>query len=165
MSFVSRLLPQPIVTLGIIGLWMALAAGLSLGNLLLAVILGVMIPLLTQGFWPGQPTIARPLLAIALFARVVVDIVVANLEVARLVIGPLDRLTPAFVEVPLDIEDPFVATLLASIVSLTPGTVSIDIDRDRHVLQVHALNVVNEAQLIATIKRRYEAPLKEIFEC
>jgi multicomponent K+:H+ antiporter subunit E len=50
-------------------------------------------------------------------------------------------------------------------VSLTPGTVSIDIDRATRMLRVHALNVADEAELIATIKRRYEAPLKEVFGC
>ena len=66
---------------------------------------------------------------------------------------------------PLDIDDPFVATLLGSIVSLTPGTVSVDIDRSRGVLQVHALHVEDPAAASAQIKSRYEAPLREVFAC
>jgi multicomponent K+:H+ antiporter subunit E len=58
-----------------------------------------------------------------------------------------------------------VATLLGSIVSLTPGTVSIEIDRERHVLLVHGLDIEDEAAMIATVKARYETPLKEIFGC
>ncbi|WP_291864270.1 Na+/H+ antiporter subunit E [Bradyrhizobium sp.] len=165
MTLLARVLPQPTITLVIIGLWMVLASSPSLGNLLLAVILGVSIPWITQSFWPGRPQLARPLAGIALFARVVGDIILANWEVARLVVGPLDRLRPAFIDVPIDIDDPFVATLLASIVSLTPGTVSVDIDRAAGILHVHALNVAVESELIATIKHRYEAPLKEIFGC
>jgi multicomponent K+:H+ antiporter subunit E len=69
------------------------------------------------------------------------------------------------VEVPLDIADPFVATLLGSIVSLTPGTVSIEIDRTKNVLFVHGLDIEDEAAVIASIKARYEAPLKEAFAC
>ncbi|MDP1583571.1 MAG: Na+/H+ antiporter subunit E [Bradyrhizobium sp.] len=165
MTLLARVLPQPTITLGIIGLWMVLAPSPSLGNLLLAVILGVSIPWITQSFWPDRPRLARPLTGIALFVRVVGDIVLANWEVARLVVGPLDRLKPAFIDVPIEIDDPFVATLLASIVSLTPGTVSVDIDRAAGILNVHALDVADEADLIATIKRRYEAPLKEVFGC
>lgn len=165
MTVFSRLLPQPVITLGIIGLWMILATSPSLGNLLLAAFLGVSVPWLSQGFWPDRPRIARPLAGILLFVRVVGDIIIANWEVARLVLGPIDRLKPAFIDVPLDIDDPFVATLLASIVSLTPGTVSIDIDRASNLLHIHALNVPDEGDLIATIKRRYEAPLKEVFGC
>lgn len=165
MTLLARALPQPTITLAIIGLWMVLAPSPSLGNLLLAVILGVSIPWITQSFWPDRPHLARPLTGIALFVRVVGDIILANWEVARLVVGPLDRLKPAFIDVPVEIDNPFVATLLASIVSLTPGTVSVDIDRAASILNVHALNVADEAELIATIKRRYEAPLKEVFGC
>jgi multicomponent K+:H+ antiporter subunit E len=159
------LLPQPLLSLAIVGLWLALAPGLTLGNLLLGACLSLAIPWTTARFWPDRPRVSRPLAGLALFLRVVVDIVVANGQVARLVLGPLDRLNPAFIEVPLDIADPFVATLLGSIVSLTPGTVSVEIERERKVLLVHALDVDDPLALAETIKARYEAPLKEIFQC
>jgi multicomponent K+:H+ antiporter subunit E len=54
---------------------------------------------------------------------------------------------------------------LGSIITLTPGTVSIDIDRERRILRVHALDVEDTAALVSEIKTRYEAPLKEIFGC
>ncbi|MFA7300589.1 MAG: Na+/H+ antiporter subunit E, partial [Sideroxydans sp.] len=66
---------------------------------------------------------------------------------------------------PLDLRDPFAATVLGSIVSLTPGTVSIDVDRERWVLHLHALNAPDPEALIREIKQRYEAPIKEIFTC
>ena len=50
-------------------------------------------------------------------------------------------------------------------ITLTPGTVSVDIDQERHMLLVHALDVTDVPAAIDTIKRRYEAPLKEIFGC
>ena len=93
------------------------------------------------------------------------DIVTANLEVARQVVGPVERLRPGFLEVPLDVADPFVATVLGSVVSLTPGTVSVEIERDRRVLLVHALHVEDAGAAVARIKARYEAPLKEVFGC
>lgn len=165
MTFFARLVPLPAITLAIIGLWMVLAPGFSLGNLILAILLGVLIPRLTRNFWPHPPRVCRPFAGIALFLRVMGDIIVANWQVARLVIGPLDRLKPAMVEVPIDINSPFVATLLAGIVSLTPGTVSVDIDLPGGVLHVHALDVADKAELVATIRNRYEAPLKEVFGC
>jgi multicomponent K+:H+ antiporter subunit E len=77
----------------------------------------------------------------------------------------MDRIHPAFLEIPLDTRDDFVATILGSIITLTPGTVSIDIDRERRILHVHALDVDDPAAMVAEIKSRYEAPLKEIFGC
>ncbi len=165
MTLGQRLLPQPLVTLAIVVMWMTLATSPSLGNLLLGLAVGLVIPLVTQSFWPDRPRTFRPLLAAKLFFRVMADIVMANLEVARLVVGPLERIRPSFIEIPLDVDHPFVATVLGSIISLTPGTVSIEIDPAKRVLLVHALDVGDEAELIATAKARYEAPLKEIFGC
>jgi multicomponent K+:H+ antiporter subunit E len=55
--------------------------------------------------------------------------------------------------------------MLASIISLTPGTVSADLSDDRKTLLVHGLDVDDEAVLVEQIKRRYEAPLLEVFAC
>lgn len=158
-------LPHPALSVVIFLLWAALNNAASPGTLLLGAALGVALPLLTRRFWPDTPRLRRPGVALRLAVRVALDIVVANLGVARRVLGPLSRLQPAFVEVPLDLADPFVATILASIVSLTPGTVSIDVDRTRWVLSLHALDAPDPQALAASIKARYEAPLKEIFAC
>lgn len=160
-----RWFPHPVLSAAIFLLWAALTNAASLGTLLLGAALGVALPLATQRFWPDAPRLRHPAAILRLAARVALDILVANLAVARRVLGPLDRLRPAFVEVPLELRDPFAATLLASIVSLTPGTVSIDVDRTRWVLALHALDAPDPRQLIATIKARYEAPLLEIFAC
>ncbi|MDP2794526.1 MAG: Na+/H+ antiporter subunit E [Sulfurisoma sp.] len=160
-----RILPRPALSAAIFLLWAALANAASPGMLLLGALLALALPFVTRPFWPDAPRLARPGTALRLAARVAVDIVVANWAVARRVAGPLARLEPAFVEVPLDLRDPFVATILASIVSLTPGTVSIDVDQERWVLSLHALDAPDPGALIREIKQRYEVPLKEIFAC
>ena len=161
----SRMLPQPLVSLMILALWIAIAPSPSLGQVVLGGVVALAIPWFTHPFWPDPPRLLRPGVAALLFLRVIWDIVVANVEVAQLVLGPADRLHPVFIELPLEIDDPFVATILASIITLTPGTLSVDIDRARRVLLVHALDVADVPAAIDTIKRRYEAPLKEIFGC
>ena len=76
---------------------------------------------------------ADPVAALRLALVVLGDIVTANLLVARQVLGPPAALRPDFLDVPLDIVDPLVATILGSIVSLTPGTVSVEIDRAKRI--------------------------------
>ena len=162
---IARLLPHPLLALTIFLVWVAITNAGSAGLLLLGALLAVVLPLITRSFWPEAPRLARPGLALRFLGVFSADIVLANLRVARQVIGPLHRLSPALVEIPLDLRDPFVATLLASVVSLTPGTVAIDVDQQRWTLLVHALDSPDQAALIAEIKTRYEAPLKEIFGC
>jgi len=165
MSLARRLLPQPFVSLAILGLWLVITSTFTTGSLVMGVILGILIPIFTQPFWPNRPLVRRPMLAMRLFLLLCWDIILANWEVARLVLGPIDRIHPQFFDLPIAINDPFVATLLASIISLTPGTVSVDIDMEAGVIHVHCFNIMDEALTIATIKARYEAPLKEIFQC
>lgn len=165
MSLVHRILPQPLLSLLILGLWLILASEPSAGQIVLGAVLAVLLPWATRGFWPDRPRLADPLAGLRLLGIVLADIVTANLLVARQVLGPPEALRPGFLEVPLDLRDPFLATLLGSIVSLTPGTVSVEIDRGRDVLLVHALHVEDEAAAIAAIKSRYEAPLRKVFAC
>lgn len=161
----SRLLPQPVLSLLIFGLWLTLAPAPSIGQLLLAALLALGLPWATRSFWPNPSRVRDAGTGLRLLGRVLADIVVANLEVARQVVGPIGRLRPSFLEVPLDLEDSFVASIFGSIISLTPGTVSVDIDRERRVLLVHALHVEDADAAVARMKARYEAPLKKVFGC
>lgn len=160
-----RWLPQPLLSLCLLLVWMLLVDSSSLGQWLLGALLGWLIPFLTQLFWITPPRIYRPGKLCLFLLRVLGDIVIANLQVAKLILGPVDRLRPAFVEVPMLLEDDLALTMLASVISLTPGTVSADLSDDRKTLLVHSLDVADEATLVAEIKSRYEAPLLEVFTC
>lgn len=145
--------------------WLLLNNSLSPGQILLGALLALSIPLLVAPLQRPQPQVRRPGLALRYALRVVWDILVANFEVARRVLGPTSTLRPAFVALPLDIEGELPLTLLASTISLTPGTLSADLSEDKRWLYIHVLHLTDEAALIAEIKQRYEAPLREIFGC
>jgi multicomponent K+:H+ antiporter subunit E len=159
----KRLLPQPLLSASRLALWLLLNNSLTPAQLLLGALLAWLLPAITAPFWPQPVRLRRPLLAVRLLARVLVDIVVANLEVARRILGPESALKPCFVWVPLDIGQPWGIAALAEIITLTPGTVSAQLTADRRFLLVHALNETDPEALVATIKARYERPLMEIF--
>jgi multicomponent K+:H+ antiporter subunit E len=104
-------------------------------------------------------------LILRLVGRVLWDIVRANFSVARVVLGPSSGVHPVFVRFPLEIEGDFAITLLSGVISLTPGTLSADLDTERRFLLVHALSENDPEALVTQIKARYEAPIKEIFAC
>ncbi len=161
----ARWLPHPVFSLFLLGTWLLLVNDFSPGHWLLGAFLGWGIPLLTRDLWVAAPRLRRPLALLRFVLLILGDIVIANLQVAWRILGPTARLRPAFVEIPLDIEDEVLQTLLAGIVTMTPGTVSADLSDDRRTLLVHGLDIDDEAALIRSIKERYEAPLKEIFAC
>jgi multicomponent K+:H+ antiporter subunit E len=160
-----RWLPQPLLSLSLLLVWLLLVNDLGFGQWLLGGLLGWLIPLVSQVFWINPPRLQKPLKLCFFLLRVLGDIVVANLQVAKLILGPTARLRPAFVEIPVRLEDELALTMLASVISLTPGTVSADLSDDRRTLLVHSLDVADEAAMVREIKARYEAPLLEVFPC
>lgn len=161
----SRLLPNPALTFFLAALWLLLNNTLGVGHILLGLFLGWAIPLLVSGFLIKVPPVRKPLRLCLFMLKVFYDIIIANLHVAKLVLGPKENLRPAFIEVPMVIEDEFVLAMLTSIISLTPGTVSAGLSEDHKMLILHALDAPDIEALVAEVKSSYEAPLLEIFEC
>ncbi len=159
----SKWLPHPLLSVLLLLLWLLLNNSAAPGHIVLGTVLGLLIPLFTRRVWPTPLLLARPGLLLPYAGRVFGDIIVANFAVARIVLGPAEAVRPGFVRVPLDLQGDFPLTMLASVVSLTPGTVSADIAEERDHLLVHALSVDDEEALVQLIQTRYEAPIKEIF--
>lgn len=159
-----RFLPHPLLTLTLAAIWLLLNNSLAPGQVILGLLLGWAIPWFTLRFWPQRVRIRRPLVLLRFVAIVLYDIVVANLIVARRILGRPERLQPAFVLLPLELKSDLAISLLANTISLTPGTVSARLSPDRKSLLVHGLHVPDAGELVATIKTRYEAPLREVFE-
>jgi multicomponent K+:H+ antiporter subunit E len=159
-----RLLPHPLLSLVLWLSWLALNNTVAAAHIALGALLALALPLtglhLTDGTWPR---LHRPGIAIRLALRVLRDIVVSNVEVTRRVLGPEAAIQPGFLRVPLDLTDDWAITTLAGIITMTPGTLTADVAEDRSYLLVHAFHVDDAEAIIASIKTRYEAPLKEIY--
>ncbi|MFT5542725.1 MAG: multicomponent K+:H+ antiporter subunit E [Glaciecola sp.] len=163
---ISRVLPMPLHSVSLLIVWLMLNSTTSLGHILLGSLLGIFIPLLCAPLRVPTPKIKRPLKVVTYVFIVLKDIVVANIEVAFLVVGPMHKIKPGLIAVPLDLPDTLPITVLASTVTMTPGTVSADISADEKWLYVHVLNMpVDEQEVIDWIKQRYESRVKEIFGC
>lgn len=159
-----RLLPHPLLSAILLVLWLLLVNDLSVGHLLLGALLGWLVPLYTARFWPEQVRVRRPLVLLRFILVVLYDIVVANVTVARLILGPAERMQPAFLVMPLALRSELAISLLANTISLTPGTVSTFLSADRRCLIIHSLHTTAPEELLATIRQRYEQPLKEVLE-
>lgn len=160
----EKVLPRPFFSLVLWISWLLAVGSVGVGSLLMGGVLALILPVLFQEFWPEAPALKSLGALIRYFWIVLFDIVVANLVVARLIVGPAKRLRPDWLEIPLEIEHPYAISILASTISLTPGTVSSNLSGDRKTLLVHSLDCPDPQEEIERIKRRYETPLKEMFE-
>jgi multicomponent K+:H+ antiporter subunit E len=161
----KRWLPHPLLTPVLAIVWLLLNNSLEPAHILLGLLLGWVIPRFTLPFWPERVRFYS-LRAAGRFATVFLyDVVIANLAVARLILAGPRALRPCFVVMPLDLTSELAISLLANTICLTPGTVSAHLSADRRSLLIHALDCNDPDALVAEIKQRFEAPLKEILEC
>ena len=165
MNVLRAILPAPASSAGLALFWLVLVGELSAGQIALAALFGLLVPIVTRRFRAARPPVRRLGPALQLAGVFAYDLVVANLSVAGAVLGGMARLHPRFTRVPLDIDDPAASALLAALVSLTPGTLSVDLDPATRVLTVHVLLAGDEQALVSQIKTRYEARIREIFQC
>lgn len=144
--------------------WGALMGDFSPLNLLFGFVVGfVTLWLITRGAKrPGYFRRVPQVLEFSLFF--LKELVLANLRVARTVLSPQPDLRPAVIGVPLDIHSPPAVALLMNLITLTPGTLSLDISSDRRILFVHALYVTDERRFVREIKDGFERRVKELFE-
>ena len=160
----TRLFPHPGLTALLVLVWMLLLNSFTLGGLLLGIVLGTLIPVLTASYWPNRPKIRVGWAIVDYLAIVLFDIVVANFEVAKLVLFRKSKdLRSHWLVIPLELRSPEAITALAGTISLTPGTVTSDIAADGRSLLVHILDADDPDAAVARIKSRYEARLLKIF--
>ncbi|MEM8870726.1 MAG: Na+/H+ antiporter subunit E [Pseudomonadota bacterium] len=160
-----KLFPHPLLTVILVIVWCLLVNRLSLGTVVFGVILGFLIPIGTAAYWPDRPPVPRPWRLIVYVGIVIRDVIVANIEVARIVLFKSnDDMRPNWVPIPLDLRTPEAIAILAGTITLTPGTVSADLSSDGKTLLVHALDAPDPDAVRDEIKQRYERRLKEIFE-
>lgn len=168
----KRLLPAPWLALALWCCWLMLAGSASLGQMLLGAVLAL--PLAALGAHLAEPRgevaavpLGARLATLARLAAIVArDIAVSNVDVARRVLGDESAIRSRWVELPLHIRDERGIAALASIITLTPGTLSAEVSADRRRLRVHALHVADdegEAAMVADIRARYEQPLMALF--
>ncbi|OBY28192.1 Na+/H+ antiporter subunit E [Leisingera sp. JC1] len=165
MKLIWRLFPHPLLTLLLTLTWLLMVNRWSLNSLVFGFMLGVIIPFVTQPFWPNRPNLRRPLKIAEYILVVLLDIVQANIIVARIVLfKPNADRRPNWITIPLELKTPEAITALAGTITMTPGTLSADVSDEGHALLVHCLDAPNPDAVRDEIKQRYERRLMEIFE-
>ncbi len=161
---IRRLLPHPALTLVLVLVWLMLLQDVGLGSIVMALFLGIMIPILTSPYWPDRPRLRNPGAIVGFVLIVLWDICKANITVAWLVLFRRNAdLQSRFITIPLDLTSPEAIAVLAGTITLTPGTVSADLSACGRALLVHCLHAPDPDAVRDEIKDRYERRLKEIF--
>lgn len=142
--------------------WAALTGKFDYGNFIFGFILSyAVLWVITRGTERAKyfSRVPRILAFIGFFIK---ELIKANIQVAYDVITPRNHMKPAIVGIPLDAATELEITLLANFITLTPGTLSMDVSDDKKTIYVHAMYVEDKEAFIHSIKNGFERKLLDI---
>lgn len=143
--------------------WMALTGQFVFSNFIMGFGLGYLMLWLVQSVQGPSSYFSKVRQVIGLTSFFIGELIKANLRVAYDVVSPRYHMRPGVVAIPLDIRGDAEITLLANLITLTPGTLSLDVSSDRSVLYVHSMYIDSVEGFRSQIKDGFERRVQEVF--
>jgi multicomponent Na+:H+ antiporter subunit E len=147
-------------------IWAAITANFTAPNLLLGGLIAFLSLWFIRERVIGPTLFVRVRRIVSLALLFLYELVLSAMRVAILVLTPnvKAQLKPAIIAFPLTAKSDVEITLLANLITLTPGTLSVDVSEDRKFIYVHAISVSDKDELIKSIATGFEAKIMEAFE-
>lgn len=141
-------------------LWAAMIEDFSIGSLAIGFALGFAVLFIARSLFREEGYFRDLAELVGLAGFFVLELVLANIRMAYFVIMPLNRIRPGVIAIPLESMTDTELTVLANLITLTPGTLSVDAWRDpqsgRRVLYVHVMSYRDADEVRNSIKRGFE---------
>lgn len=143
-------------------IWVALTGSMYYTNFLFGFMMGFFILWVMNRNETDQRYFYRVPKTIGFFFFILYEMVMANIQVAYDVITPRYFFQPGIVRYPMDARSDLEINLLSTVISMTPGTLILDISDDKKSLYIHVMYLKNKEQFIAQVKNGFEKRLLEI---
>lgn len=143
-------------------LWMCMTEAFTLANLMIGFAIGYTILYVSQHVLGVSGFIAKLPRFVAFVGHFTLELLRANVRVAHDVLTPTYYMRPGILAIPLDAETDLEITSLANLISLTPGTLSLDVSTDRRVLYIYTMFTDDRESLVRDIKKGLEKPILEL---
>ncbi len=153
---------QIVVNLFIAVIWLLLAGNYTFGSFIFGYLIGVLILFLLRRFLVFEFYLKRVWAIIKLIVLFFVELIKANIDVLKIVISPRLTNKPGIVAVETRLDTKLEITLLAALISLTPGTTSMDFSPDGKTIYVHSLHVPDKEEMIEKIRNTFERAIMEV---
>ena len=143
--------------------WVAISGSYSIPNLAFGFVIGWIVLFLVRDQLQATKAIIRPIALLLLIALFIKEVILSAFRVARLVLSPRMDIKPGIFAYPLKVDRDFEITLLANLITLTPGTLSVDVSDDRRTLFVHGMDCSDPEQARRDISQGFERRILEAF--
>jgi len=153
---------QILVNMLIAVMWTFLQNNYTATSFLTGYIIGILILFILQRFLVFDFYFKRVWAIIKLIMLFIIELIKANIDVIKIVLSPKLTNEPGIVAVRTNLESNVEITLLAALISLTPGTVSMDFSKDNKTIYIHSLDVPDKEEMIEQIHRTFERAIMEV---
>ena len=142
--------------------WMFISVSFTASTFVVGFIIGTILLWIMKRFLPGRFYMSRVWSVIKLTALFFKELFMANIQVFVLIVQPKMPIKPAIFAYPTILEKDWEITLLANLITLTPGTLVIDVSEDSRTLYIHAINYDDAEGAIESIKNTFEKAILEV---
>ncbi|APO73990.1 Na+/H+ antiporter subunit E [Rhizobium etli 8C-3] len=143
--------------------WVAVSGSASLHNLVLGFVLGTIALAIVREPLGSKGYLRRTRLVLSLTLLFLKELALSAWTVARTVLRPRMEIRPGIFAFPLTVDRDLEITLLANLITLTPGTLSVDVSQDHRTLYVHALDCSDPEATKRAIASGFERKIMEAF--
>jgi len=143
-------------------LWMFLQSSFTPATFVFGYLIGMLILIILRRFLIFELYFRRLWAMVKLFFLFVVELTKANLDMVRVILKPRLNHRPGIVAVRTQLETNVEITLLAALISLTPGTISMDFSEDNKTIYIHSIDVLDKDEMIEDIRNSFEKAIMEV---
>ncbi|SFA69706.1 multicomponent Na+:H+ antiporter subunit E [Lentibacillus halodurans] len=153
---------QIVINLIIAVMWMFLSESYTVSSLITGYILGVLLLLLLNRFIPDTFYLRRIFKIAGLIVLFIKELISSNFSIVKLAYKKNPEFEPGIFALPTELTSNWEITLLANLISLTPGTLSVAVSHDNTHLYIHAMNIDDIDETIGSIKNTFEKAIMEV---
>lgn len=153
---------QIVVNLIISFMWMFLSESYTFITFIFGYILGALLLLLLNRFFPSRFYLA-PIYRVFVLAIIFIrELILSNIDIVKLVYKRKPDFEPGIFAMPIEVKKDWQITLLANLITLTPGTLSVAVSDDQSQIFIHAMHIDDIDESIDDIKNTFEKAIMEV---
>lgn len=153
---------QIVINLIIAFMWLFLSETYTVSGFIGGYILGILLLWVLKRFVPGDFYLRRVINIVKLILLFIKELVSSNIDIVKLVYKPKLDVEPGIFAMPIDLKSDWEITLLANLITLTPGTLTIAVSDDQSHLYIHAMDIDTIDESIHSIKDTFEKAIMEV---
>jgi multicomponent Na+:H+ antiporter subunit E len=143
-------------------LWMFLQVSFSAQTFVIGYLLGLIVMIGMRRFFKDRFYLHRVWAVTYLFLLFLKELVKANIDVIKLVLRPKLNIRPGIFALETELKSDWEVTLLANLITLTPGTLVVDVSDDNKTLYIHAIDIADVGETVDSIKDSFEKAIMEV---